>query len=627
MQNDDCIINFARDKPKNPGTTSDTGYLNVHVNGRLKDIVETAQQFAWLSASFRKSKESQLSYSGIYFKLSGINTFEMHQLELEKIKPRECTCWLPLFVKGILARGFPIPPRPNDEKGVELPFQVMISLAKVMYPTSDSGGTYLKGFSSILFPTAISPDDESVQWHISFPSGLKGYLPPGTVPPENDEHPWIKTDNLEALTSAHRTFLGYTRSIEAHLGADSAIARESIRTTMASGAYDEDPATAIEVNKIQTGTSGFGIWSLTAEAEILYPKGLYHTAETGWYIDMLDITKSRPLIIYDHSENKRAWLVPTLSAVLHMAHIWARDKKLLGQMPTAKVGWDTGEAAYLAIIESSKNELRDPLEANKQYLVRDLIGRLLVCLEKLLEVEAKARSEPRRTVSLETSTKIYGWDLLGIAQGDGNVWRQQLEIDQEWRLLGRDLAVLFCQNIGELVRPASNVRLCSTANAAQSRQDRLIAPVKSLRWLSNKRGKPADSTCLRLGNKVFWVSPGGSLFDDCENCLPESRKGSERCIKSAQQIVKIDCTSQVTAPPPIEGAISFGTRKLQKARIAASPESSIISQSLGSETQASSLSTTEASVSPPQALDPIDDRKQNRKLRKRRPFSLLLWKS
>ena len=355
----------------------DKGDINIHVRGSVKVLVEVAQQLAWLSASFRSPREGQVSYSEIIFKETGLAIFDIRLMELEKVQPRKDACWLPIFVNSIIARGFPIPSRCNGENGIELPFQVMTNLAKVMYPMSHLNGFYLQGFSNILYPTAASPDRKSVQWHMIMPSGHKEYLSPGSISPCEDSSPWLKSDSIEDLTSANRSFLGYTRSFEAHIGTDSAIALESIQTTMASGAYDEEPAVTIEVNKIQTGTSGLGIWGFQANADILYPKGLYHTVETGWYVDMLDLAKVRPLIIYHHAKaSRRAWLVPTLSAVLHMAHIWARDKRqLIGKVPAANVGWESGEAAHHAIKEHSKDELRDTLETEKQYRVRDLISR------------------------------------------------------------------------------------------------------------------------------------------------------------------------------------------------------------------------------------------------------------
>ena len=51
----------------------------------------------------------------------------------------------------------------------------------------------------------------------------------------------------------------------------------------------------------------------------------------------LFLAKDTPIIVYDNAEKtKCAWLVPTLSVVLHMAYIWARDKDdLLKPLPFA----------------------------------------------------------------------------------------------------------------------------------------------------------------------------------------------------------------------------------------------------------------------------------------------------
>ena len=270
MQMDSCFIFFTSEDTK---TVLNTGDIYVEVNGSVRDLVQIAQQFAWLSASFRESKDGQLSYSEISLKQSDTNIFEMRPIELEEVRPRASACWLRIFTNRVIARGLPVPARDGEEKEIELPFQVMISLAKIMYPMSSLGKSYLKGYSGILFPTAISSDRNSVQWHMIMPSGPKAYLAPGTVVPSEGNDPCVKSGNIEDLTSADRTFLGYARSIEAHIGTDSAITLDSIRKTMASGTYDKDPATAIEVNKIQTDTSGFGIWGLQASADIIYPKG------------------------------------------------------------------------------------------------------------------------------------------------------------------------------------------------------------------------------------------------------------------------------------------------------------------------------------------------------------------
>ncbi|KAL8741957.1 MAG: hypothetical protein Q9190_005496 [Brigantiaea leucoxantha] len=543
-----CSVSFACKDSK-------TGELLVEAVGSVQDLIEIGQQLAWLCASLRQHVSGQLSYSDVGFTEVEKGLFQICPLKLEEVRGRKSACWLPLFLNGVIARGFPIPSRHEEDKGVELPFRVMTTLAKIMYPSSHLGGVFLKGFSCILYPTATSVGDKIVQWHMTTPSNLMDYLPPGYLPPSDSPDSWIKSSELEGLVTAKRTFLGYARTIKAHVGTNSREARQSILATMPPAAEDEDPIPGLEINKIQTGTSGLGIWGFQAEADIVYPKGLYHAVEKSWYVDMLDRAKNAPVIVYDHAEkSRRAWLLPTLSVVLHMAHIWARDKELTKKLPAAQVRWDLGEAAYSVVKEHGKDEIRDSLEDGKQYCVRDLISRLLICLEKLQEVEAVARGGNGQTVSLGPNSRLYGWDLLNL--------------DQDWRILALDVPVLFCQNVGELIQPAPTIKVCAAGNPAKLGQDHLIATVKCLRWLSNKRGQPTDSRCLRLGNRVFWLSPGPELFDDCTICLePSFEPGVGICLKQGQQILHSNCAEQETAALPIEGVVGLGPRQLQRTGI------------------------------------------------------------
>ena len=582
----DCSVTFDDNDPQ---TMLGSGVIVLHIKGKVREAVSIAHQMCWLVATCRESQEDMFCFSDFGMKAIGDNAFEIRALDLETVSDPAISCWLPLFNGGILAYGFPVPWRQFGEKGIELPFSVLMILAKIMYPVEHQDGIYLKSFSSLVFPTAITSDFRSIQWHMDSPGKFGNYLAPGTFPSVNDEGPWVKINDLNHLISAKRNFLGFARLIEVHVGTDSEIAKESIRRTWASGAPDENPGTRFEISKIQTGTSGLGFWGIQAEADIIYPKALYQVADRGWYVDMLDTAKQLPLIVYDHSpESRRAYLLPTLSVILHMAHLWGRDKSDVGPLPFAEVQWDAGEAAYHAIKEHSKDVLRDSLEEDKPYRVKDLISRLLISLEKVREVEIRARSDSRRTVSLETSKFIYGWDLQGIAQGQPLVWRQQLQVDQDWRILGTDLIVLFCQNVGELVKPSPRVRLCVKADIAHHKRDQLIAPVKCLRNLSDRRGMPAESTCLRLGNQIFWQCQGDHLFDDCVDCL---RVAPSNCKKQMQQINRKDTSSGEGPFPPIEGAIVFG--KLNNKRIHLSLQDS--SSSSGSQ----SAQTPETSVSSP----------------------------
>ena len=455
--------------------------LKVIVRGSLNELKATAQQLAWITASFRIAQPRQTSYSEISFESLGEGSFDIKPLQLEAIRQRESACWLPLFENGIIARGFPVPAR-HGQKGIELPFPVMTGLANIMYPVFYEDGLYLRGVSKLLFPTAVSPDVKSVQWHLTSSPSKSIRLPHGTLPCEDVEHKWLKMNDFEQLASASRTFLGYCRAVEVHLGTQAA--GDGYEAVTFSGADDEDPGPGLSPKSVTTGTPGLGFWSFHVNLDFVLPKGLYSTAEPGWYADLVDRAKEESVIVYDNEQRgQRAWLLPTLGVVLHMAHIWAVGKNLVTPLPYAAPHWDSGQASFKAIQKHSKEEIRDSMEDDKTYTLKDLIGRLLMSLDKLNETEAYARSEPGRSVKWQ-SPKLFGWELLAVAQGKKILKRKQLHLSEDWMILGADNLVLFCQNLGEVIRPAPGVRMCRLGNLARHGRNYQTAPIKCLQTLS-----------------------------------------------------------------------------------------------------------------------------------------------
>lgn len=580
------------------------------VNGSLDQIIVVAQQLAWITASFRIPVHGQVSYSEILISRAGDMVFDLFLTPLEEIQERVSACWLPLFVNSVIARGIPIPAR-DGEMGIEMPFALMMALANVMYPIPHTNGIYLRGFSKLSFPAKLSSDMESVQWHLTTSTAARFHLPHGTLPGTTDEVKWAKCEDFEQLASAPRTFLGCYRQVHVDLGSK-ALAKSTQSITY-SGVDDEKPAARMTQNSVTTGFPGMGIWSAQVNMEIILPKGLVNTEEPGWYLDMLDLAKDTPLIVYDNTKTgKRAWLVPQLGVVLHMAHIWACNKTdLIQPIPTADPHWDSGEAALSVLKQHSRDELRDGLEEDRIYCLRDLIGRLLTTLHKLAETEALAKREPGRTVKFGGS-KLYGWELLDVARGKKTIFRKQVDIGQDWIVLGKESVVLFCQNFGDVIKPAPNVRLCPKAQSVHQGQNQLTATIKCLQRLSEERCGSKDSACLRIANQAYWLSPGDELFEDCTHGTGNSHNKVTKCEKLPQQILRdyVDPKSQKI--PPLEGAVTFGKRRLQKsvapAQSAPRPTSHVIQHTNGTAPRAKTIFAHQVDASlANNDVDAIDD--------------------
>lgn len=73
-------------------------------------------------------------------------------------------CWHGLFRNPVVVLGYPISRRQQDVPGLELPLDIMAELAQTRYLNPFAGRLILKGFSTILVPTAAS--DTLVTWHL-----------------------------------------------------------------------------------------------------------------------------------------------------------------------------------------------------------------------------------------------------------------------------------------------------------------------------------------------------------------------------------------------------------------------------------------------------------------------------
>lgn len=542
--------------------------VSFRVTGSLENIIEIAQQLAWITATFRVPVYGQVSYSSVLLSETGGMTFDLTPTPLEEVGRviNSSTCWLPLFANGIIARGLAVPAR-DGELGIELPFALMTSLANVMYPVFHADGVYLRGFSNLLFPTRISFDRKSVQWHLNTSAKAHSHLPHGTLPGTADGSEWAKCDDLERLASVPRTFLGCYRQVQVELGTSDSAERTGNITY--SNADDEKPAPGLTPKSATTGFPGMGFWSFHLNMEFVLPKGLISTMEPGEYLDMLELAKDTPLIIYDNAEKKRrAWLVPQLGVVLHMAHIWAHDKTdLLHPIPSAASHWDAGEAAINVIRKHSKVPLREGLTEDKEYRLRDLIGRMLTSFDKVAEVEALARLEPGRTVKLGGS-KLYGWELLDIVAGRKILFRKQVEISEDWMVLGANTIVLLCQNFGDIIQPSPHLRLCPTAKNLYQGQYQLTATIKCLQRLAEERCGSKDSACLRVANQAYWLAPSNGIFKDCAHGIDSTHGKPTKCAKIPQQILRNYVDPKAYRVLPIEGAVTFGKKRKQE-RIAA----------------------------------------------------------
>jgi len=73
-------------------------------------------------------------------------------------------CWHFLIGDSVVATGFPIPERSYDDKGLQVPIEIMAALGGVSIAVDVGSGFFLKGETVAFIP--VERRDDRVQWHL-----------------------------------------------------------------------------------------------------------------------------------------------------------------------------------------------------------------------------------------------------------------------------------------------------------------------------------------------------------------------------------------------------------------------------------------------------------------------------
>ena len=528
----------------------------VLVGGSRRNVTDIAQQLAWLSTVFRLPSEKKFARSEFIIHETGdSDVFKLRLLKLRDIRPTSRACWHPLFLNGVLAYGFPVRVR-DREVGVELPFDAMTYLAGISGPVEYRGGVVLKGYSTILYPKPVLPrttdlDQTSGQWHLIHdrsptPVSLSLLV-------EEKGRPLLPLKDLVSLAQ-ERTFLGCYKQVNIHLGT------EDIAYDRIGFSHARLPGRKPELSGLSFtfSTPKFGGPSATANFTI--PKRMSLTREEHCYEQILSYSSTMPLILYDTSD-RRAWMVPALSVILHMIHLWAFLQKKdfpalqIAELPHAKAAWDIGREAQEVIYKNSSLQLYHSKDGDKPYLLKDLVHKYWSELERLIAAENDHRS---------SGGQLIGWDMMELITRDPHGQAKAPAITEfkgNWNGLATDpnIVVLFSHGLGEVIVPNTDTqRLCGLWKSVPTENDYLTASVKCIKHWSQRFSEPDH--CSKLGHTLFWQpSPEGRPFADC------SHDEHSRCQR-VQELVRKCSRLQSTDGLELQGAIVFGHRhkKLQK---------------------------------------------------------------
>lgn len=505
----------------------------VCVTGKTAQVVGIVQQIAWLATVFRPAKMGPLCYSMISIqKTAGVqrDCLAIRLLPLKSEDPGQdadskSQCWHPLFRNSVLSYGFPVPKR-NGELGIEIPYSVMTTLAKIDISTEIKPGVVLlEGRHHLIYPTKSFP--KSIQWHL---------LPKQTF----DDLETVSYDEVPSNWKDLRCFLGYCQEAEVLVGTSlyndtkvvlSDADRERGAFRLKDNAFTASLNLGVSPSPVTIGG--------TVGGTVQYTNSQSVTAdESGLGIDTeLVSARDDPMIVYDVS-NQRGWLVPELCVILWLAHAFIRRsleahsvdvrKNVLERTQSihAEVAGNGGQAALdtLKLAENQGAKLWTITGESKQAIFIDVIRYVLRCFQKRKSVD---RGDEKLGFKVNPRPRgLCGWEAAEIVEAvgvKGESYRKEIPVELLkkkilWWSIGRDpeVLVLFSEDVGQLIRPAENSKICNAWQEVPGKQSLLAASIPCILKLTNKHTSNEKPLIVKLSSKTGWNGPEGD-FPKCES--------------------------------------------------------------------------------------------------------------
>jgi hypothetical protein len=128
-----------------------------------------------------------------------------------------------MFRSPVVVNGFPILARYENERGLEIPLNLMSILAETHFATHYDTTLVLKGICTMLVPTRLA--EHSVTWHFLFNKGKR--IPYYTFRQRCDKCISAEKFDIGHLRHAKfRNFVGWASDVTKHLGTFTSTADE-----------------------------------------------------------------------------------------------------------------------------------------------------------------------------------------------------------------------------------------------------------------------------------------------------------------------------------------------------------------------------------------------------------------
>ncbi|KAM7213263.1 hypothetical protein V8F06_011376, partial [Rhypophila decipiens] len=536
--------------------------LVVIAAGPAESIIETLQQFAWLGAALRSSSSDtgvavcspvirdihpdtsaepdQEVSAHIFYEVD----FGIAPPAAYDETPSSGQCWQNMFRNPVRVIGYPILAKHNSGLGLEMPLDMMATLAGSDRVGRFDGKLYIKEFSTMLIAVKLTRD--LLIWRYCYNRDAEriSYF----------DHELHGVDDIDLThLSTARHVVGWSDKSRYYAG--SADARYDIK---GSGLPGPSASCLLDKVTISSGSMiNIGASFLVGVKDT--PKHLTRKA----YIPRLRSIYTKYVVLWDE-EDKRGWLVNSTSALLHLVRasleeyrkdyfsrsfLWDPrrmqdpvEDRYKANSATLLLGnpHNWGIEIYPGQVEQFEEETShiERKETNNKltkkrkkgyYLFQDLVEQHCTVLEQIMDHQEQRAGINGVNMKVRIRQHLEGWDFFELAT-DSNPRPRVATL----RALGYGWVdfvhsiraiTLFGRGFGELIQPTPFQRMCPDWRCLPTRRYYLAASTFDLRKIMTKHvGTDTDTT--RPIHNLLWHCPK-ALVAEC----PCQRQGPRRILR------------------------------------------------------------------------------------------------
>jgi hypothetical protein len=458
---------------------------------------------AWICRSVRSPhRGSPFTLSSSRYKLvlneKAAIADELFSLEIDihdsPLLSLEHNCWQNLLIGGVVAMGEANAWRPiRLGKGLKGPFDLLFRMAAVDFATKVNDGVVFLGYQTALIPTHAGED--YVQFHLEVSN--EGQINPYTLSYRNAATP----DDI-AFFREKECYLGWCESGNILLGT------KSLPQSPKYSGAQEKPRSLV-FGGISAGFQGATVApaqiGVSAQANFVFASHRLRFTATDSFVVLLKQSAKQLAILYDF-ETKRAWMVPKVSLLLHMCHVWAR-KMLEGEEDPIPFAEPFNDVMNVVKLLGKSGDVVVCEDGDHPLTVRTLCLGFNINLLRSIQAADNSHAGGRSWYGFEFNDILY-------EPGRGTCMKE-IKINrsgQEWLRVSRYVdALVVCSGIGEVIIPSQNIE-CAACGSLQKDRDYLAVPLSCMKTLMWNNGKEfpevlLQDTQVEISEDLSWKIP------------------------------------------------------------------------------------------------------------------------